>query len=462
MAAPVRRVVPSQIASVLLVTGLLFLFVGLYFNWIRLLASVGFPARELSNPWIRADLGVVRGVCVLLGGLLVLSRIALWRYPQAVATSVEAMSSLGSPHPLLVPLTLTVLVLAKTVLQLVLYMLGYSAFSADDFGRPLSAAFWLRYHKFDLGMDGWLGLAGSGWLPFSDFLFAAALAIHQDLFITPRVVNLVLSGLAVASVYLLGSELFGRTVGLVTAALFTFQPWLVWLGMSGMGSDLPSVVLISLFGAFLVRWLRTDKPSALVKAAGFLALANGFRYENWLFALVFSILVACVAFSRWRRHDLTGRRVAVSGFALLLVNALPVSWMAANYVVFGDWLPAMHGINAFMVSFTMSPTPLTETKMGIPLMAVGAFRSSSPSRSPVLRCFQTPTSQGHFACTSWSSPPPRCSSPLSSEANSWRGSPSRVVCWGSSCSRFRMPAFCWCNSSAPASRGATRESSPRA
>ena len=148
----------------------------------------------------------------------------------------------------------------KTVLQLGLYLIGYSAYGADDFSRSLNADYWLYYRRFDLGWEGWLGLGGSGWLPFPDYLFSLALALHRDLYLTPKIVNLVISGIAVVVVYLLGRELFGRAVGFLTAALFAFQPWHVWLGISGMTSDLPSVVLIALFGVFLVRWLRTDQP----------------------------------------------------------------------------------------------------------------------------------------------------------------------------------------------------------
>jgi predicted membrane-bound mannosyltransferase len=156
----------------------------------------------------------------------------------------------------------------------------------------------------------------------------------------------VLSSLAVVSVYLLGRELFDRTVGLIAAALFAFQPWIVWLGMSGMSSDLPSAVLVPLFGMFLVRWLRTDRPSALVAAAACLGIANGFRYENWLFAAVFSVLVLIVAVSQWKQRVLSQQGAAAATVALILVNALPVGWMMASYVVLGDWLPAMHGINS--------------------------------------------------------------------------------------------------------------------
>ena len=47
--------------------GLGLLVIAFYFDWIALLGAVGFPRHELSNPWVRGDIGVVRGVCGLLG-----------------------------------------------------------------------------------------------------------------------------------------------------------------------------------------------------------------------------------------------------------------------------------------------------------------------------------------------------------------------------------------------------------
>jgi uncharacterized membrane protein len=242
------------------------------------------------------------------------------------------------------------LILAKTVLQLGLYFIGYAAYGADDFSRSLSADYWLYYRRFDLGWEGWLGLGASGWLPFSDYLFGLALAFHRDLYLTPKIVNLAISGIVVIAVYLLGRELFGRTVGLLTASLFAFQPWHVWLGMSGMTSDLPSVLLIALFAMFLVRWLRTGAPRAFLASAGFLAVANGFRYENWFFSVIFSLLVVFTGVARWRRGCLDGRWVTVGICALTLISAFPIYWMITSQLVLGDWLPALHVTNAWMVS----------------------------------------------------------------------------------------------------------------
>ncbi|MGE5305026.1 MAG: glycosyltransferase family 39 protein, partial [Alphaproteobacteria bacterium] len=247
----------------------------------------------------------------------------------------------------------------KTIFQIGLYLAGYAAYGADDFSRSLNADYWLYYHRFDLGWEGWLGLGGSGWLPFPDYLFSLGLAIHRDLYLTPKLVNLVISGISVVVVYFLGRELFGRTVGLLTAALFAFQPWHVWLGISGMTSDLPSVVVIALFGMFLVRWLRTDQPRALIATAGFLAIANGFRYENWFFSAAFSLLVVIRGLSDWKQGCLTRRWSTIAVCALMMIILFPVVWMIASYVVLGDWLPALHITNAWMVAFMASGSSAT-------------------------------------------------------------------------------------------------------
>ena len=365
------------ISFVVFLMGIALLLVGFFLDWIRLLTLVHFPINELNNPWVKADIGIIRAMCFLMGTFASITPVLIWRYPallRSFSEKLEDAIQAAARSPLFVPLCLMGLILAKTVLQLGLYFIGYSAFGADDFGRPLSADYWLYYRRLDLGWEGWLGLGGSGWLPFSDYLFGIALTLKRDLFLTPKVVNLALSGLAVVMVYLLARELFGRRTGLFAAFLFAFQPWQVWLGVSGMTSDLPSILLITCFATFLFRWLQTDEPRALLAAAGSLAVANGFRYENWLFALVFSLYIVYVAVLRWRQGRLSLRwlTVAVCGFTMM--NSFPVIWMAASYYVFGDWLPALHKTNAFMVGvMSSSQPPRSHSTMSIPLIAAGSF-----------------------------------------------------------------------------------------
>ena len=279
------------------------------------------------------EIETLRVAGILIGILLIASRVVV-RRPQAVAwlsDSIDRLTGAARQFPVFIALALASFIPREDGPQLGLYALGDPYYSGDDVGRTLRAAFWLSSPtKMDLGMDGPLGLAGSGWLPFSDvILFGPALAVHPDLFLTPKAVNLIFSAAAVVVVDPLGRELFGRRAGVLTAGLFALLPWHVWLGISGMTAELPSTVLTTTFGLYFARWLNTDAPSALLASAVALAAAGGFRYEFWLFSVVFSAAVLLSAIASWRRKTRTVTRVSVFATAIVIVNAFPAFWMVA-------------------------------------------------------------------------------------------------------------------------------------
>jgi hypothetical protein len=345
------------------ISGAVLLAIALFFDGPSILRLLRMPSREFHNQWILKDLATLRSVSGVAGSLLLISAVILWTRPDwALRLSRPAHFLVAhAPEPsFAIALILTFVVFAKTLLQLSLYSHGYSAYGGDDFSRSLNADYWLYHRTFDLGWKGWLGLGGAGWLPFPDYLFGFALALSRDVFLTPKIVNLAISGLAVAVIYWLGRELFGRLAGLLAAVIFAFQPWHVWLGVSGMTSDLPSAVLVALFGLYLIRWLRTFDTRPLVIAATFLAIANGFRYENWLFTITFSATIVIITVARWiQRHRI---HVSLPGIvlAMAMMNAFPVFWMVASYISMGDWLPALHVSNAFLVSSSSADASLQE------------------------------------------------------------------------------------------------------
>jgi Dolichyl-phosphate-mannose-protein mannosyltransferase len=354
---------------VLFLAGTALLWFSVYFDWVHMLKVVGFPADKLYHPRVQADLAIFRTVAFFIAILSMLSGVAVWKNRDWIARlskRAEAVLSSVAQSPLFVPLLLTTLVLVKTVLQLGVYFAGYMAYAADDFGRPLKADYWLQFKRFDLGKEGWLDLGLSGWLPFPDYLFGLALALNRDLYLTPKIVNLALSGIAVIAVYYLGRELFGRTAGLLTATLFALQPWHLWLGISGMTSDLPSVVIITVFALFLFRWVETERPHSLLAAAGCLFAANGFRYENWLFSVVFSLFIVFRAVLYWRSGQLSRRWLTLAFLALAVANAFPVVWMAASYYFLGDWLPALHKVPAAYKN-------VADSMGGIHVLALSSF-----------------------------------------------------------------------------------------
>ena len=366
-----RFAMPSII---IFIAGTALLVGSLYFDGPSLLRLVGFPADRLYHPRVLGDLAIVRFLSGLVATILMISQVILWKHPGAgltFYTKVKALIS-AAETATWAPLVLVTLVSMKTVLQLGLFFVGYTLYEADDFARALRADYLVQFHKLDPGWDlGYLALvSGSGQLPFSEYLFGFGLALYRDPFLTPKIVNLIVSAAAVIVVYFLGRELFGRMAGLITAALFAFLPWTVWLGISGMPSDLPSVLFISLFGLFLFRWLETDKPAALLTAAGCLFVANAFRYENWFFSITFSVLIVLTVALLWRGGRLQRRIIFSSICALTIINAFPVFWMAFSYYTSGDWLPEYKSA-AFMISpDTTSPRV---SSISIPVLALGSF-----------------------------------------------------------------------------------------
>jgi Dolichyl-phosphate-mannose-protein mannosyltransferase len=367
--ADTSRVWPWDLMAGLMAVA--FLCFGVSLEWETLLDTLGFPADKLRHPRVQGELRLVRSLSLTVAVAIAVSRLALRRRRNAlIAVSQEIDHAISSAvqSRIVVPLILATLVLAKTGLQLTLYLLGYTAFAADDFGRTLKADYWLQHPRLDLGLEGWVGLGGSAWLPFPDYLFGLGLALHRDLFLTPKLVNLCVSGILVVVIYVLARELFGRTAGCLAATVVALQPWNVWLGMSGMTSDLPSVVLIGLFGLFLFRWLESDRASALLAAASCLLAAAGFRYENWFFSLVFSLLVALDVLGRWMRGGVPWSAIGAGACAIALASAVPVVWMTASYVTLGDWLPALHQTTTLILSVETA-----RTTMSIPILALASY-----------------------------------------------------------------------------------------
>lgn len=361
------------------VAGAVLVLAGLVLDASRLLALAGLAPDQLRNTWVRQEFVTARVWCIVTGSLLALAGGLLWRFPAASIRAADALRNAtlsAEQRPSIVVVALALLVLAKTVIQFLLYRNGYVAYGADDFARTLSADYWL-HHGGGSG-DSWLGFAGSVWLPLPDVVFGLGLAIHRDLFFTPKIENLVFSAVIVVAAYFLGRTLFGRVAGLITAALAAFQPWLVWLGISGMTSDLPSILLIVVFAAYMFRWFETDQPRALLTAAGSLGLAHGFRHESWCFTAVFSILLVLIVMSRWRKKRLTPQWLALVASALLIMNAFPVVWMAKTYFGQGAIMPHFSWSQWSSQPSTGSvPGPEMSSSeisyMGIPLLAGGSF-----------------------------------------------------------------------------------------
>ncbi|HMM42562.1 MAG TPA: hypothetical protein PKA95_11725 [Thermomicrobiales bacterium] len=185
-------------------------------------------------------------------------------------------------------------------------------YNADGYTRIIRGHEWLAAPRWELDV----------WLPLQTWLFGAALAIHDSLRVTPRVVDALLTLVLLANLYLIGRMLGGRLAGLVAAGLGAVFPWVVWMGISGMAEPLFHATLSTgVLG--LALWLREPRQRWLALAAAGLLLATMARYEGWFYAGVFAGLVVLVA---WQRGLLTPRVAALAGAPLLFPLVWIVTW----------------------------------------------------------------------------------------------------------------------------------------
>ncbi len=209
-------------------------------------------------------------------------------------------------------LALTLAGLAWLALTVAVLRRDFLEYNADGYTRIIRGHEWLAAPRWELDV----------WLPLQTWLFGAALAVHDSLRVTPRVVDALLSLVLLANLYLIGRLLGGRQAGAVAASLGAVFPWVIWMGVSGMAEPLFHATLSA--GALgLALWLREQRQRWLALAAAGLLLATMVRYEGWFYAGVFAGLVAAVT---WRRGLLSARVLALGGAPLLFPLVWIVGW----------------------------------------------------------------------------------------------------------------------------------------
>ncbi|HEX7777674.1 MAG TPA: hypothetical protein VF424_00460, partial [Vicinamibacterales bacterium] len=173
-----------------LVAGVALVLAGLFLDASRVSAIAGLNPDLLQNPWIRREFVTAQMWCLVTGSLLALAAALLWIFPGASGRMIDALRAVAiavERRPSMAAATVTLLVLAKSVIQFLLYRNGYVAYGADDFARTLSADYWLHHPAGAAPGDGWLGFAGSVWLLLPDVVYGLGLAIHRDLFFSPKI-----------------------------------------------------------------------------------------------------------------------------------------------------------------------------------------------------------------------------------------------------------------------------------
>src|SRR5262249_45858772 len=175
----------------LFIAGLILLLFGLFADPVDILKTVGFPVSKLSGERGQTDLAILRILTVVVSIAVIASQIILWKYPRVItriATATKDFILCAAKLPLFTMLFLGAVVLGKTMLQLSLYLIGYRAYTGDDFGRALRSDHWLQAIDKGFDLTTWLNLnLGIPQLPVPDYLFGLAFPLYRDCYLTPKV-----------------------------------------------------------------------------------------------------------------------------------------------------------------------------------------------------------------------------------------------------------------------------------
>jgi hypothetical protein len=212
-------------------------------------------------------------------------------------------------------------ILASIILAITIHLgfllNGFYGISADESGRTLDAYTWLKTGSPQSDV----------WLPFHRLIVGAGLLVWNDLFIVPRIISFVFGLVALFAMIWMAHELFrDNKVTIATVILSVLFPPRIILGVIPL-TEIEFIAFILVGLVFYVRWLRIKNNWQLIITAVCIGVSTTIRYEGWIFATVFALLLMI---KREYRRSMFAR--SVMGYVvLLLIGVFPLYWTAVAF-----------------------------------------------------------------------------------------------------------------------------------
>ncbi|MGB0915011.1 MAG: glycosyltransferase family 39 protein [Crocinitomicaceae bacterium] len=189
----------------------------------------------------------------------------------------------------------------------------------------------------------------SVWSPLHFYLNGLGLMLWNDSVITPKLINILLSSLSILPFFYFTRREFNSRGAFIASIFFAVSPILFRNSFMAL-SETPYLLLLLLTLNLISKGLREDNTKSVLLAGLTITLACGFRYEAWLLAFLFGLIIL---FTNWRK---------AFGYGLISL-VFPIIWMASNYVTTGDvmfsiqgnykWTLELMGNNDFVDTETM-------------------------------------------------------------------------------------------------------------
>jgi len=217
-------------------------------------------------------------------------------------------------------LCLAALLGLAAALQTGLLLAGLYSLSADESARALLA----HRLSFANAFDPFI------WPPLGTIINSLALGLHDDLFLTPRLLVSATGLLAILSVAFVAYAVFGnRLIALVAAGLSILVPQRLLVSVAPL-SDIFGTTLLLFAMGFVFQWLRGARMKDLTAACVLLLFAAMTRYEFWFFNAVFGLYLA---YRTLIRRDLGFGALVLNG---ALLSCFPIFWVLRTYFQDGN------------------------------------------------------------------------------------------------------------------------------
>lgn len=228
----------------------------------------------------------------------------------------------------------------RVILTVFVFRDGFIALTADDYGRIISAANWARRP---------FGLWSGPWLPFHMYFFGLLLKLKWSLFWMPRLVIVIFGMISIIIIFFIGKTLFKNNISaLIGAALLSLNPGHVWLSSTPLTELMSNTFILIAIWQFL-KWLGNKKRKSLVLSSLFLAIANGFRFESWVYAAIMSLIVVGVLIRDFVKKETKLKESLVFFLVICLPWIFSVLWLIGNYIATNDFFFSIRDIQSYKI-----------------------------------------------------------------------------------------------------------------
>jgi hypothetical protein len=237
---------------------------------------------------------------------------------------------------------LALILVARVLLQILLYENGFESLSADEFGRIVRAAHWTQNPHLI-----WHG----PWLPFHTYLFGTALRIFWDLLYVPRMIAVLFGLVSIVLMYFFASRIFKNTkVGLIGALLLAVNPAHIWLSSVPLTEIIYTTLILAVMLLF-INYLRTGRLVSLILSTLLLSITNGFRFEAWMFTVVYSLYLGYLLICELVSKESSLKQVVFILGAAVLPWIFPIVWIGSDFLHTRQMLHFMFSVKSYKLKW---------------------------------------------------------------------------------------------------------------